>query len=313
METRDDGFDLVVRMPKPLGDFVMASVAVRLLHDLGLRLLMIGPAPINGLLGDLELASEDIGDVQSALRRARRGGVGYALLLSSSFRSALQARLAGLRAIGVQRDGRSFLLSASIPRVMREHKVEEYRQLGELAARTLGRSAPDPSRYRAPEIAVPESELEAARRQLAETGVEPPYVVCCPTVAARHGEKKRWPGFASLYRELAEAGVPTVTCPGPGEERACRDAGAIGTILEAVPLGRYAALLLGAAAVVSNDTGVAHLAAAVGAPTLTVYGDTDPDRYSPRGSRSEAIGREGAWPRVDEVMRRLSERLTLQT
>lgn len=313
MEARDEGFDLVVRMPKPLGDFVMASVAVRLLHDQGLRLLLIGPAAINGLLGDLELASEDIRNVRSALRRARRGGVGHALLLSSSFRSALQARLAGLRAVGVQRDGRSFLLSASIPRVMSEHKVEEYRQLGELAARTLGRPAPDPSRYRAPQIVVPKSELAAAQRQLAEAGIEPPYVVCCPTVAARHGEKKRWPGFATLYRELLEAGVPTVTCPGPGEEQACRDAGAIGTILEGVPLVRYAALLQGAAAVVSNDTGVAHLAAAVGVPTLTVYGDTDPDRYSPRGTRAEAIGREGAWPEVAEVTQRLNEQLAAQT
>ena len=305
MGARDDGCDLVVRMPKPLGDFVMASVAVRLLHDLGLRLLLIGPAPINGLLGDLELETEDIGNVRTALRRARRDGVDYALLLSSSFRSALQARLAGLRGIGVQRDGRKLLLSASIPRVMAEHKVEEYRELGELAARTLGLRVRDASAYRAPRIEISEQEVAAARRQLAEAGVEGAYVVCCPTVAARHGEKKRWPGFADFYRELAAAGVPTVTCPGPGEEEACREAGAVGAILEGVPLSRYSALLGDAGAVVSNDTGVAHLAAAVGAATLTVYGDTDPARYGPRGARAEAIGREGAWPEVDEVTSRV--------
>ncbi len=293
---------LAVRMPKPLGDYVMASVALRSLEGWGFPLTVIGPRPINGLFSDLGAEFESIGEVRAALRRARGAGIGDLLLLSSSFRSAFQARLTRMRGIGVRGDSRALLLHSSMPRLLDEHKVEEYYKLGRLAAATV---APDltlpmePTPL--PRISVPADAHHSAQQRVDEANVRSPYVVCCPTVAARHGAKKRWPAFGELYRQLSAAGHQIVTCPGPGEEETCREAGARGAILEGVPLEELAAILRNAAAVVSNDTGVVHLAAAVGAPTLGVYGDTDPARYGPRGPRADLLGREGHWPDVEPV------------
>jgi len=50
-----------------------------------------------------------------------------------------------------------------------------------------------------------------------------------------------------------------------------------------LPLRTLAAVLARASVYLGNDSGVSHLAAAAGAPTVAVFGPTDPDRWSPVG------------------------------
>ena len=58
-----------------------------------------------------------------------------------------------------------------------------------------------------------------------------------------------------------------------------------------------------AAAVVANDTGPGHMAAAVGAPLVSVLGPTDAARWAPWGPTVRVAQRTGgAWPDVDEVL-----------
>jgi ADP-heptose:LPS heptosyltransferase len=54
-------------------------------------------------------------------------------------------------------------------------------------------------------------------------------------------------------------------------------------------IGDVAALLLRADLVICNDTGVMHVAAAVGANTLAIFGPTDPDRWAPRSPRLHIV------------------------
>lgn len=75
-----------------------------------------------------------------------------------------------------------------------------------------------------------------------------------------------------------------------------------------------AGLLVGADLFLGNDSGVTHLAAAVGAPVVSVFGATDPDVWRPRGPRvrvlggARASGRDGVfaaephWPAMFEVL-----------
>jgi heptosyltransferase II len=71
--------------------------------------------------------------------------------------------------------------------------------------------------------------------------------------------------------------------------------------LPGVSLSVYAALLGRAALVVANDTGPAHMAAAVGAPLISVFGPTPVAHWRPWGTQVQVISRWPAWPSVDEV------------
>ena len=104
---------------------------------------------------------------------------------------------------------------------------------------------------------------------------------------------KRWPHFPALAALLP---LPSVVVGGPSEAplaRAVR-AGRPDAIdlTGRTSLFELAALLRRAAFTVGNDTGPTHLAAAVGSPTLTLFGaDSDPALTAPRGDRAASLQR----------------------
>jgi ADP-heptose:LPS heptosyltransferase len=97
------------------------------------------------------------------------------------------------------------------------------------------------------------------------------------------GRGKRWPAerFAEVVRR---SGLEATCLLGPAEldppdvslEVAPR-------IVRAPPTEELVQLLAGARAFLGNDAGVTHLAAALGTPTVAVFGPTDPARWGPRG------------------------------
>jgi ADP-heptose:LPS heptosyltransferase len=105
---------------------------------------------------------------------------------------------------------------------------------------------------------------------------------------ARYGAK-RWP--ARRFAEVAAAlncPLTPVTITGTADERelALAVAGAAGLAESRVlagrtDLGQLCALVAGAALVVSGDTGVAHLAAAFGTPSVALFGPVDPAQWGP--------------------------------
>jgi ADP-heptose:LPS heptosyltransferase len=117
--------------------------------------------------------------------------------------------------------------------------------------------------------------------------------------------RRRWPpaGFASVAADLAARGCHVVVTGGPAE-RALVDgvaaaAGATG-VAGRTSVGSLAALVARARVVVANDTGVVHLAAAVGTPTVTVFAGADRPRWAARGPQHRGVGRPG-WPAVSAV------------
>ncbi len=88
--------------------------------------------------------------------------------------------------------------------------------------------------------------------------------------------KKRWP--IEKFREVARRLNTSVRwCAGPQEELA--DATRIDNLYE------LACWLAQARVYIGNDSGISHLAAAVGTPTIVLFGPTDPTVWAPRGSR----------------------------
>ncbi|WP_175409231.1 glycosyltransferase family 9 protein [Streptomyces sp. TRM64462] len=109
---------------------------------------------------------------------------------------------------------------------------------------------------------------------------------------------RRWPPerYAAVVRELRRRGRRVVVTGGPGEDlivdRVAGPAGLDGAdvLRGGLPYERLAALCAGAAAVVSGDTGIAHLAVAYGAPTVTLFGPVPPRLWGPpAGTRHVAL------------------------
>ncbi len=104
--------------------------------------------------------------------------------------------------------------------------------------------------------------------------------------AGSGGRHKCWPveHYAALAAALAADGVPVVALEGPVE----RERGvALCAEDRVAPEGvvALAQLLLGARAFVGNDAGPTHLAAALGVPTVAIFGPTDPRVWAPPGAR----------------------------
>ena len=79
---------------------------------------------------------------------------------------------------------------------------------------------------------------------------------------------------------------------------ACPDA----KICPPTSLGTIAALAKHARVVIANDSGMSHVAAAVGANQITLIGVTNPVRTRPWNPRAIVLGSENGWPTVDEVL-----------
>ena len=111
--------------------------------------------------------------------------------------------------------------------------------------------------------------------------------------------KKNWPlaRFEELAVRLAEQGYRVRWCLGPAEEEWLRRPDA----LPALSLEELAGVLAGARLFVGNDSGISHLAAATGCPTVAIFGPTDPSVWKPAGPRAHVLT--GApWPDVSAVL-----------
>ena len=138
-----------------------------------------------------------------------------------------------------------------------------------------------------PELPVPAAATRTAGEFVARSFPNRPG----PVVVVHPGAGKQeniWPvdRFAQLARTLAATvGARVVVSEGPRDASvAARLLGACpGAVLWRADLRATLGLLHHADVFVGNDTGMAHVAAAVGTPTVAVFGPTDPRRWSPAG------------------------------
>ena len=104
---------------------------------------------------------------------------------------------------------------------------------------------------------------------------------------------KQWPAshFRALVLKARSEGLEVVVLGAPGEAEVC--AAVAGdearNLCGRTDLKEAAAWLRGAWAVVGNDSGLSHLAAACGTPTLALYGPTDPGGSAPWGPRAATL------------------------
>lgn len=250
----------------------------------------------------------DSGDVDAARTAAVRG-----LLLPNSFGSALMFALAGVPSAGLATDGRRMLLRWPATPPGGAHEVQRFHAAATAALTAWGLAVPD---------AIPKTlglqptpdQVARAQQALRGAGVgdSDAYALLAPVATGlHHGRVKHWAHFAQLPPLLRERGLQVVAAPPANEDAAVRAALPGATLLPPLPLGVFAALASQADVVIANDSGTSHVAAAVSARQVTIFGVTDRQRTGPWSPRAVCVGDNGAWPDLNQVVSAIDQALAL--
>jgi heptosyltransferase-2 len=210
-------------------------------------------------------------------RRLKRELYGSALIMPRTWKSALAPFFAGIP----ERTGFVGEMRFALLNDLRYGERRLPRMVDRCATLALPPAAELPSEWPLPELKVPRAEVESFRREHGFTS-DRPAVALAPGAV---GPSKRWPtsAYAALTRRLIAEGSDVWVVGGPEEKSLAAEI--IGDTAARDLTGhdlRKAILTLAAAAVaVSNDSGLLHVAAALGTPAVGIFGATSPWHWAP--------------------------------
>ena len=213
------------------------------------------------------------------------GDVRSHLLMAASFAPRL---------VGFDMAGGGPLLTERVPHDPRRHTAESGLRLVERAFRLAPASLPgplDPAGAAAWRLELPESARAEADRRLAALGLAAGAQPIVAVHVSGGRAIKQWPveRFAEVARALARSHGAAILLTGAEGDRplvetasrALSDVPRVHAMVGSLDLLTLGAVLARSALVVTGDTGPMHLAAAVGAPIVAVFGPSAPERYGP--------------------------------
>jgi heptosyltransferase-2 len=285
----------LVIAPQWIGDAVMSEPLLAALAARGAQLTVAAlpwVAPIYRAMPQVLAVVElpfahgrlDWGE-RRRIAQGLRGRFDTAYVLPNSIKAALIPWLARIpRRIGYQGEGRWLLLNRRLANPGgRPPMVAFYRTLA-------GEADHAPAR---PQLHFDAALLRSATQAL---GVQPlAYFVFAP--GAEYGPAKCWPAghYATLARALHERHRQPVLLLGSGKEAAlCEQIataapGACRVLAGQTSLQDAMVLIAAARAMVSNDSGLMHVAAAFGIPQVAVFGSTSPEHTPPLNPRAKVL------------------------
>ena len=212
--------------------------------------------------------------------RLRKKNYAQALVMSRKWKAALAPFLAGIPLrTGFAGEARFGLIND-----VRFGERKLPRMIDQMGALALPKGARLPAEWPRPELKVPADEVArwCARRGLTAEGR--PIITLSPGAV---GAGKAWPPghYAALARALSDDGASVWVLGGPDETAIAKQiagaAGNHGHDLTSADL-RNAILALAAANIsVTNDSGLMHVSAAIGTPTIAIFGPTSPWHWKP--------------------------------
>ena len=198
-------------------------------------------------------------------------GYDRAIVLPNSWKSALVPFLAGIpQRAGYVGELRYGLLNSTLP----NSKSPMPQHYARLAGPLKGALAP-------PRLAVSTDEIAEAQQRF---GIAGPYAVLCP--GAEYGPAKRWPYFKELAARMP---VPSVILGSASDREAAAGLGGK-DLVGRTTLDEAIRLIAGAALVVSNDSGLMHVAAALGRPQVALFGSSSPEHTPPASANARVLG-----------------------
>jgi heptosyltransferase-2 len=272
---------VLVIAPNWIGDALMAQPLLMRLKQSGANVHVLAPewvAPVVRRMPEVDevIAAPfrhgplQLGSRWGLGRSLKRRGYDAAFVLPNSWKSALVPFFARIpKRIGYVGELRYGLLN-SLHRTEQSSMVLHYARLAGEPDTPLGR----------PELRVSQEEILETRRRF---GIEGEYTVLCP--GAEYGPAKRWPYFRELAARLATGAV---VLGSSNDEQAA--AGIPGkNLVGRTSLDEAIRLIAGAAAVVSNDSGLMHVAAALGRPQVALFGSSSPEHTPPASPRARVL------------------------
>lgn len=305
---------ILIRGTNWLGDAVMTTPAMeRLRASFPAAHIALLATPLTaGLFQASPLVNEIIeyrrreGGVRAffdAVWQVREQRFDAALLFQNAFEAALLAALGGASVrIGFAEQGRSALLTHRLHRGQQHrnrHQVEDYLDIvAECERVCLGDKFQPATEKPLPSLLANASQRQAANEKLQQFGIADRRPLIALNTGATNSRAKCWPAgrFAELADRLnAELNAQIVLIGGAAEAdyaeavaRQTKRAGAI-NLAGKTNMPELIGLLAECDLLVSNDTGPAHVAAALGTATLTIFGPTNEFETSPTGRRAELI------------------------
>jgi heptosyltransferase-2 len=275
-----------------IGDFVRCHTVVRLLKtrwpqreidvlttSLCAPLVDYMPGVRRGIVVDLPRRRLALQAQFALAGRLREQQYGTALVMLRTWKSALAPYLAGIpERIGFVGEGRFLLLND-----LRRGERQFPRMVDRCGALALPKGASVPSDWPTPHLEVPPSEAENWR-QSNGLAANAEVVALAPGAV---GASKRWPvsAYAEVARELTSRGIAVWVLGSPNESPLATEivnrAGPLARDLTSPDLRNAVLALKCATAAISNDSGLVHVAAAIGTPTIGIFGPTSPWHWAP--------------------------------
>lgn len=272
-----------------IGDFVRCHSVVRVLRDrwphrpvdmlatsLCAPLVDYMPGVRNAVVWNLPRGSLALGEQRALARRLAKERYGGALMMPRTWKSALAPALAGIAVrtgfIGEMRFG--------LVNDWRSGERALPRMIDRCAALALPAAAELPMDWPEPQLAVPAADAASWRKSRGLGGR--PAVALAPGAV---GPSKRWSYYAEAAQALAASGLDVWVVGGPGEKAQAQAivaaAGAGAHDLTGDDLRDGILALAAADLVISNDSGLLHVAAAIGTPSIGIFGPTSAWHYAP--------------------------------
>ncbi|MBX9902865.1 MAG: lipopolysaccharide heptosyltransferase II [Burkholderiales bacterium] len=292
---------ILVVGPSWVGDTVISQSLLKLLRQQNpaaqidclappwtLPLLARMPEVRHGISNPFGHGAFRLGERRALGKTLRERNYDHALVLPNSWKSALIPWFAGIPLrTGFRGEARWGLLNdlRRLDPVALPQMVQRFAALALPAGTTLPSPLPLP---------LPALQSTAAQQQqlLARLGLntdknkDKPVIAFCP--GAEYGPAKRWPEahFAALARMLAARGCVVWLVGSPkdhavAETIAQGSAGACVNLCGKTDIAEATDLLAAARLVVTNDSGLMHIAAAVGRPVIALYGSSSPQFTPP--------------------------------
>jgi heptosyltransferase-2 len=287
-----------------IGDFVRGHTVVRVLKqrwpNRPIDLLATSQcAPLidympgirSGIIWDLPRSRLAVARQWGLAALLRAGNYGTALVLPRTWKSAIAPALAGIpERVGFVGEARFGLLNK-----WRRGEKALPRFIDKNAALALPDGAPLPQEWPMPQLRVPAAEI-SRWRQANGLGAGRAVALAPGSI----GASKRWTYYPEAARLLAQRGLDVWVVGGPGEKQLAAEIVAAGGpgVRDFTGTDLRNGILAVAAAdvAISNDSGLMHIAAALGTPTMGIFGPTSPRQWAPLNGLAATVLTEAHLP-----------------